>query len=92
MQMIGCGMRTQEELAASTLPPGAGADFIASLHAGLVLLTPVTERARTWLGPRIAPGASWHDRSLILEQRYFPDLADAILDAGFRFERAHQHH
>lgn len=84
-------MRTREELAASMLPPGAGADFIASLHAGLVLLTPVTEFARAWLAPRIAPEASWHGRSLVLEQRYFPDLADAILDAGFRFERGTQH-
>jgi hypothetical protein len=80
-------MRTQEELARSIVPPGAGADFTASSHAGLVLLTPVSEDARAWLSSHVSAEASWNAGSLVLDMQFFPALADAILDAGFRFER-----
>lgn len=80
-------MRTLEELARSVVPPGAGADFTASSHAGLVLLTPISEDARMWLRSHISIDATWNDGSLILELRLFPALADAILDAGLLFER-----
>ena len=80
-------MRTQEQLARSTLSPGAGADFIAEPHAGLVVLTPLSEHARTWLKSHVASEATWNHGSLIPEIQHFPAFADAVLDAGFLFER-----
>src|SRR3546814_14153179 len=36
-------------LEAATVAPGAGADFVASKHAGLVKIEPRTARAEQWL-------------------------------------------
>ncbi|MEO8722702.1 MAG: hypothetical protein ABI395_04145 [Sphingobium sp.] len=33
------------------------------------------------------PDATWAGDALVIEYRYFPDLADAIIAAGFLFER-----
>jgi hypothetical protein len=43
--------------------------------------------ARARFGNHVAPGAIWDEGSLILEARFFRDLADAIIDASFTFER-----
>lgn len=80
-------MRTREDLAEATVPAGAGADFSAHRDGGLVQLTPLNRRARDWLVSKAEKDAAWNAETLVLELRYFPPLADGILDAGFRFER-----
>ena len=79
-------MRTREELAAATVPASAGADFSARRDGGLVQLTPLNRQAREWLVSKVEKDATWNAEALVLELRYFPPLADGILDAGFYFE------
>lgn len=77
----------RERLTAAILPPGSGASFAATRHAGLARLEPLTEAAAAW--PRKIAGdeASWDGEALVLEIRYFPGIAEAAITAGFTFER-----
>src|SRR3546814_4974570 len=67
--------------------PGAGADFVASKHAGLVKIEPRTARAEQWLDRAATGEASWDGNALVVELRYFPALADGAIAAGLTFER-----
>ena len=60
----------------------SGAAFRAERHGG-----PLTLRAEAWLRSHVSEEASWQDGALVVEMRYFPPLADAIIAAGFLFER-----
>ena len=68
------------------LPPGSGADIAATRHSGLARLEPLNDRAEAWMRTN-APDASWDGPALVVEMRYFPDLADAAIAAGLAFER-----
>lgn len=65
----------------------SGAAFRAERHAGLALIEPLTLRAEAWLRGQVGEEASWQDGALVVEMRYFPPLADAIIAEGFTFER-----
>jgi hypothetical protein len=79
-------MRDQNDLKRYIVPPDCGAGFIAERHGGLVVLRPLTPEALQWLKEHVTPEASWLDGRLTIEPRYFPDLAEAIIEAGFLFE------
>lgn len=64
-----------------------GAAFTATLEGGFSMLTPITARDEAWLKETVADEATWMGPTLVVENRYFPDLADAIIEAGFLFER-----
>lgn len=83
------GEREELELHLTTamLPPGSGASFAATRHAGLARVEPLTVAAEDWLRGNVAEESSWDGDALVVEMRYFPDLADAIIAAGFTFER-----
>src|SRR3546814_14535974 len=74
-------------LEAATVAQGAGADFVASKHAGLVKIEPRTTRAEQWLDRAATGEASWDGNALVVELRYFPALADGAIAAGLTFER-----
>src|SRR3546814_13192137 len=74
-------------LEAATVAPGAGADFVASKHAGLVKIEPRTARAEQWLARAATGEASWDGNALVVELRYFPAPADGAIAAGLTFER-----
>lgn len=80
-------MDDADRLAAAMLPPGAGASFIATRHAGLARMEPLTEQAANWLRKIVSDEASWEGEALVVEMRYFPGLAAAAIAAGFTFER-----
>lgn len=80
-------MRSEDELQAGMLPPGSGASFAATRHAGLARIEPLTVPAEAWLRSHLDPSTSWDGDAAVVEMRYFPHIADAILDAGFTFER-----
>jgi len=80
-------MKSPEELRRATAPADAGADFLAEKLGGLARLTPLNRRAAEWLRSTVSPEASWAGEALMVEMRYFGDLADAVIDAGFLFER-----
>ncbi|WP_375250424.1 hypothetical protein [Sphingomonas sp.] len=80
-------VNTRDPLFAFTAPPNSGAGFIARKHGGLVSIEPITGSAQAWLHAQVNEEASWAGDALVLEPRYFPELADAIMAAGFTFER-----
>ena len=77
----------ERRLTAAMLPPGSGASFAATRHAGLARIEPLTVAAEAWLHEHAGDEASWNGVALVVEMRYFPGLADAIIAAGFTFER-----
>lgn len=80
-------MRSEEELKAGMRPPGSGASFAATRHAGLARIEPLTTTAEAWLRSNVDVATSWDGDAAVVEMRFFPQLADAIIDAGFTFER-----
>ena len=69
------------------LPPGSGASFAAIRQAGLARIEPLTVAAEAWLHGHVGDDTSWDGDALVVEMRYFADIADAIIAAGFTFER-----
>ncbi len=80
-------MPADNPLAKHTATAETGAGFVASREGGLALVTPLTEAAGTWLRGHASLDATWVGDAVVVEPRYFPDLADAIIAAGFTFER-----
>lgn len=76
-----------DEYRAALLPPGAGADLSATRHAGLARVEPLTTRARAWLAANAAGETSADGDALVVEMRYFGDIADAAIAEGLTFER-----
>lgn len=74
-------------LARHRAPREAGAAFLATREGGLALVEPLTPRAEAWLRANVDEEATWFGPALAVEIRYFPPLADAIIGAGFLFER-----
>lgn len=67
--------------------PGQGADIAATRHAGLARLEPMTPRARDWI-ERVAIGETSRDGdALVVEMRYFADIAEHAIATGLTFER-----
>ena len=75
-------MSDAERLARATLPPGSGASIAATRHAGLARLEPLTTNAEAWLHSITGPEASWDGDALVVELRYFPEIAEAAIAAG----------
>lgn len=80
-------MADPDDLRRYMAPRDAGAAFCATLEGGLSMVEPLTERAEAWLRAFVSDEATWLGGRLVVERRYFPGLVDAIIDAGFLFER-----
>lgn len=80
-------MPGRDDLRRYMAPREAGAAFCATLEGGFSMVEPLTERAEAWLRAFVSGEATWVGDRLVVEQRYFPGLVDAIIDAGFLFER-----
>ena len=52
------------------------------------MIQPLSTRADQWVRDPLEPEATWHGDELVVEMRYFGDLAEAIIEAGVRFERS----
>lgn len=79
-------MDQARDLSESMLPPGSGASFAAAGHASLARIEPLTVAAENRLREQIAGGSSWDGAAVVVEMRYFANLADAIIAAGCNFE------
>ena len=77
----------EARLRVGMLPEGSGASFAATRNAGLARIEPLTAEAAAWLSGHVGYEASWDGDALVVEMRYFPDLAEAIIAAGMAFER-----
>lgn len=78
---------SDNHLRRSTATVETGATFRAERERGLALVTPLTLIAMVWLKANSDIEATWLGEALVVEMRYFPALADAIIAAGFLFER-----
>ena len=78
----------EDDLTRFTAPREAGAAFSATREGSLSFLEPLTPRADAWLRENVGDEATWLGPSLVVEDRYFPTIADAIIAAGFLFERS----
>lgn len=80
-------MTNGKSLFQHTVAPDQGAGFVATRDGGFAILEPLTPHAANWLQANVGDEATWMGESLVIEMRYFADLADAIVAAGFLFER-----
>lgn len=80
-------MRDENRLFRATAAEGQGAGFVATREGGFAMLTPLTPAAEAWLHANTAAESTWTGDTLVIEMRYFAALADAIIAAGFLFER-----
>jgi hypothetical protein len=80
-------MTDEKSLFQHTVAPGQGAGFVATRDGGFAILEPPTPQASKWLQANVGDDVTWLGESLVIEMRYFADLADAIIAAGFLFER-----
>ena len=80
-------MTNDNPLAQHTATADSGAGFLATRERGLAIVTPITPAAGAWLRANVGAESTWNGDSVVVEMRYFPGLADAIIAAGFAFER-----
>ena len=80
-------MSDDDRLFGATAAEGRGAGFVATREGGFAMLTPLTIAAEAWLHANTAEESTWTGDTLVIELRYFAELADAIIAAGFLFER-----
>lgn len=78
---------TESDLFRHTAAEGQGAAFIATREGGLAMIEPITGPAAQWLRGHANSEATWIGETLVVELRFFPGIADAIIAAGFLFER-----
>lgn len=69
----------------ATRTAGQGADIRATRHAGLARLEPLNMEAEAWLHAHA--GDTWDEGALLLEERFFADIAEGAITAGLTFER-----
>jgi hypothetical protein len=65
--------------------PTNGPDFIIRDEGSIVLLTPLTEPARTWIHEHIGPdnGFQPYYPTVVIEPRHLQPILEGIRDAGF---------
>jgi hypothetical protein len=77
----------EKRLFAATATRESGAGFCATREGHLSYLEPLTPPAEAWLRANVSPEATWAGDTLVVEDRYFGDIVEAIIAAGFTFER-----
>ena len=78
---------TSARLARYTAAPGQCASFIATNRDGRFTILPLSIDAESWLRTNADDTAAWRGDELVVEMRDFFDLADAVVEAGFLFDR-----
>lgn len=57
-------------------------DFTASNHGSIILLTPLTAEANTWVDEHLPEDVQTLGRSIAIEPRYFDDIVEGIRADG----------
>lgn len=84
---IVASMTAARRLLDATAAPGNGASFVAMREGSFARITPLTSAAEAWLRSNVGGESTWLQDTLVVEMRYFPNVAEAIIEAGFLFER-----
>ncbi len=61
-------------------------DFTYANHGSIVTLTPLTPRANEWVAEHLPDDAQTFGPSIVIEPRYFDDIAEGILADGLSLE------
>lgn len=80
-------MSSDNPLLHHTATAEQGAGFLAQQQGCFATLRPLTQSAEVWLHTHLDAEASWLGDTLVIEHGYFPAIADAVIAAGFTFER-----
>ena len=51
-------------------------------HGSIILLTPLTELAKDWVGTYLPDDLQWFGGGVAIEPRYFDNIADGIQEGG----------
>jgi hypothetical protein len=65
-------------------------DFQMSDEGEIVLFTPLTERAREWVGTNVAEDRQWFGASLMIESEFAGVLVKEMLSEGLSFVESEQ--
>ena len=79
---------TNARLAIYTAAPGQCASFIATKRGRQAAILPLSLGAESWLRTAANVAAIWNGDELVVDMHDFPDLADAVIEAGFLFDRS----
>lgn len=60
-------------------------DFIAVNHGSIIMLTPVSDLAKSWVHDHLDEDAMWHGRSVVIEPRYWHAIWQGIRNDGLTF-------
>lgn len=66
----------------SRLSELATSDFMLANHGSIVVLHPLTDAAREWVGEHIPEDAMSWGRGVVIEPRYWSAIEDGILGDG----------
>lgn len=73
----------QARARASHRPGGAYTpDFMATHHGSIVTLCPMTQAAHDWVAQNLPEDAQRLGRSIAIEPRYWPPIAEGITEAS----------
>lgn len=62
-------------------------DFTATNHGSIILLTPVTDEANTWVNEHLqVEGWQTLGTSIAIEPRYFDDIVEGIRNDGLTID------
>ncbi len=61
-------------------------DLLVQNEGTILLVTPLTPRAESWIADNVQPDAQWFGDALVVECRFARDLAQGMKRTGLRVE------
>lgn len=68
--------------AGAPIPAPARPDFVLANHGSVAVLTPMTDKARTWRDEHLPEDATSWGRGVVIEPRYLEPILDGISEEG----------
>ena len=79
---------TNARLAIYTAALGQCAGFVATSRGGQAAILPLSLGAESWLRTNASFEAIWNGDQLVVEMPAFPYFVNAVIYAGFAFDRS----
>lgn len=81
-------MQLQARARASHRPGGSYVpDFVVAHHGTVITLCPMTQAATDWVAENLPEDAQRLGRSVVIEPRYWPPIAEGIAEASLTVNR-----
>ena len=65
---------------------GTQTDFTLVDHGSIVILTPESDDAKTWVDDYIDKNAQWFADGVVIEPRYAHDIVEGIFETGMTID------